>query len=144
MHPLLIDDTPHAADHSTQLQQQLNVLEQSIASITSQHNINKDTSNNQLLLTNVVEPVSTTLAKTSASQITETIPLYSLIPSETKAKIKKGDFVDFYALLHPTEGKMFGIGIKSKETELGFMTSLSEVQPKSKPLSIMAWCRAFA
>ncbi len=131
-----------ATNSSAQLQKQITLLEQSISTLAAQHgNASKDKIKNPLLLTNVVEPIHT-LAKTSAPQVTETIPLYSLISNDIKSKIKKGEFVDFYSLLNPTDGKVYGI--KGKETDLGFITSLSEVQPKSKPLSIMSWCKAFA
>ena len=126
---LPLQPSPEAQDT---LHQKIAMLEQSLLALAEQNKQNKSSQDlsgtNPLLLTNLLEDAPP-LAKASAPQLANSIPLHSLVSSDLKAKIKKGDFVEFYGLLNPTEGKVYGI--KGKETDLGFITSLSEVQPKA-------------
>ncbi len=65
-------------------------------------------------------------------------PLHTLLKPEVCQKIANDDFVDFYSLLHPNANTHYTM--QTQAPEEGMIPTLSEVQPKHKPLSAIAWC----
>ncbi len=70
------------------------------------------------------------------------IPLHTYLSQETATKIANDQFVDFYRLLHPSEAKT--LAMIPQDLGEGMVATFSEVQPKSRPMSLLAWCMAFA
>ena len=101
---------------------------QSLNSILSPLNPPEPTPENSLFQTPILVPC---------------IPLHSFITPEQRSKIKKDQYVDFHSLLNSfTTDKVFAL--KPQETDDGFVTAFTEVRPKRKPMSLVAWSRAFA
>ncbi len=65
-------------------------------------------------------------------------PSNTLLKPEVCQKIANDDFVDFYSLLYPSANTHYTM--QTQATEEGMIPTLSEVQPKHKPLSAIAWC----
>ena len=70
------------------------------------------------------------------------IPLHTYLSQQTSAKIANDQFVDFYSLLHPSEAKT--LAMIPQDLGEGMVATFSEVQPKSRPMTLLSWCKAFA
>ena len=78
----------------------------------------------------------------STPLVTMSIPLHTYLSQEVSNKIAKDQFVDFYSLLHPSEAKT--LAMIPQDLGEGMVATFSEVQPKSRPMTLLSWCKAFA
>ena len=70
------------------------------------------------------------------------IPLHTYLSKETSNKIANDQFVNFHSLLLPSEAKT--LAMIPQDLGEGMVATFSEVQPKSRPMTLLSWCRAFA